>query len=558
MRRLKNTKILAAILSMALIFANTGVCTFADGDAEDTQSVQDSTDSGSEGGENRESSSVESNEGQNDEPDSNHGENIESGDSGSDNGSYSSGNSEGGNEDSSNNSSGEYVSPAAEGVEEITENTGSNTGNDSGGSQEDYSFGEITPGQEVSVDEEISTDLLTTQKYKNESHDSSEEIPESLEVVSYSVSVSDSVTFDKDGNASFSFTFKNGSNPVRIDTVDLFVYPSDSVISYDRDSRVVHEAGTEEYSFRSSSGYDINAGEERSYVVTVPADTVDQKGSGKTLSGVYSSEDIQLTANMSAITYDPSDYHELSKESGAFYLGSVQKTETVEAEDESEEEGETIFEELHADYRIRTVKYDGETHEMAFPRTIAEGRKVLYSTDSLEWSAIPPAYSDEGDYICYYRLVDEETSETYRSGCLRMKIRRKSEKSTDTEKTEENRVSVQNRSDERAELDEMLEKIGETETAGQNSKLEIFLESEGINNFVGASSEIHTSEIKREHTEQTFPAVWVWMMAIFFGISFVLYSVTNNIWTGLYKAFVLACAHVVIFFRHFRGTMISA
>ncbi len=562
MRRLKNTKILAAILSTALILSNTGVYTLADVDEEQTEEegAVDSVEEGTDGG------SVDESEGS-PEPDRNSSEDsVDTGsdDSGDDTASESSGDSSSG--DSSSGDSGssgdqigespdetadEYDSPAAEGVEEITDDTNQNSGSGSEGSQGEESFGEIVYEEEAVFDEEISEELLTTQtEKKKKSDDSTEEIPVSEETVSYSVNFTDSVSFDEDDNATFKFTVRAGSNPIRVDSVNLSMYPGDSDISYDPVSKEIKSHDEEGYSFESSTEDTVNTEEEKTYVVTIPAASKDRNGSGKTLSKALSEGDAAFSADIETIIFDTEDYSELGREAKSYFIGEY--TDTVDEDTEDTEEEQEVF---HADYRIRTVRYDGEAHEMVFPRKVMSGRKVLYSADLLEWTETPLSYTEEGDYECYYKMIDEETGDVCRSGSLRMKIRNTEEKSVRSEednKTEEN---------ERTELAGMFKEIGDTEvTTEHTSKLETFLDAEGVSNLSGAASRAYQSEISREHTSErtSFPAVWSWMMVFFMIISFAVFSVTHDIWAGLYKAFVWTCAYAIVLFNRFRKAMISA
>jgi len=591
MRRLKNTKILAGLLSVALIFSNAGVCTFADPDPEETDAEVDSNDGGPENaaidssdsgshdaeGSNgsADSSGSHDAEGSNGSADSSgtHDDNGESNgspdgesssssdseDDSDDNASEESGNSgDSGDQigDSPDDNHDVYDSPTAPGVGEITDDTEQSSGNDIAGSGSE-SFGEIVNGDEVTVDEEISEEFLATDTTKkSSSDDDTEEIPVSDEAadISYKVSVSDSVTVDELGNASFTFTVAGGSGPVRIDSVDLNLYPGDTDISYDSLSREMGTVENEGFSFRKEINEGLETGEEKSFTATIPFDTEDMGGSGETLSEVLSLGDTQISASVEATVFDSEDYHELGQESRTYYIGSYSKPE----EEGSDEDGEEP-EELHADYRIRTVKYDGDPHEMAFPRKVMEGRKVLYSTDSIEWTEVPFSYTEAGEYECYYKMIEESTGDVCRSGSLTMKIRNRSVRTGDEDEDEEEDDSVNTGETgssgdtldtDRTELPEMFKEMGDAEVMDHSSKLESYLDAEGVNNLSGSVSKAFESEISRSSRDSSsFPAVWVWMMVFFMFISFGIFSVTNNIWTGLYKAFVRACAYFIVFFR---------
>ena len=564
MRRLTNTKILAAILSTALIFANTGVYTLADveeqteeegavdsvaeGNADgsaDEAGGQDESDNSSGGGDTADTDS-------NDDSDTASDSSSDSNDGGSES-SGSLGDQIGESIDETVN---EYDSPAAEGVEEITDDTVRDSGNGSERSQGEESFGEVVYEEDVVFDEEISEELLTTQTdNKKKSDDSTEEIPVSAETVSYSVKFTDPVSFDEDNNATFTFTVRAGSNPVRLDSVNLTAYPGDSDISYNPDSKEIRSHETEGYSFESSTEDTINTEEEKSYTVTIPSGSKDRNGSGETLSQVLSDGATVLSADIGTIIFDPEDYSEVGRETKAYFIGDHAVTVDEDADDAEEEQEQEVF---HADYRIRTVKYDGEAHEMVFPRKVPEGRKVLYSEDLLEWSETPLSYTDEGEYECYYKLTDEETGDVCRSGSLRMKIRKKTEETVKAEKEKETEAA--DRENTRTELAGMFSELGDTEVTEHESKLETFLDAEGVSNLSGVASKAYQSEISRENTSEhtSFPAVWSWMMAFFMIISFAVFFVTHDIPALLYKSVVWACAYSIVFFDRFRKAFISA
>lgn len=555
MRRLKNPKILAAVLSAALIFANTGVYTLADVDeqteGEDTVVGQNESDSGSDGG------GVADTDSGSEYGDDAASESCDDSESSSD--SNSSGDQTGENSgDQTGENSGdtidEYDQAPTESTEEITSDTyqdGSQTE-----SQGEESFGEIEYGEDVVFDEEISEELLiaqTTQTTqtdnKKKSDDSTEEIPVSVETVPYSVQLKDSVSFDEVNNATFTFTVRAGSNPIRLDSVNLYVYPGDADIAYDPDSKEIRSHEADGYSFESPEEDTLNTGEEKNYTVTIPSDSKDKNGSDESLSQVLAEENTVLCADIGMILFNPEDYSELGRETKAYYIGE-HSVEVNEDTDNTEDE-QKVF---HVDYRIRTVRYDGEVHEMVFPRKVKEGRKVLYSGDLLEWTETPLAYSDEGEYECYYKLIDEDTGNVCRSGTLRMRIRKKTEKSIRTERN----INTEEAGEEsaRTELAGMFSEPGDTEVTDHESKLEAFLDAEGVSNLSGAASKAYQAEITRDHT--SFPAVWSWMMAFFMIISFAVFSVTNNIWTGLYKAIIRTCAYLIVFFDRFRKLFISA
>ena len=551
MRRLKNTKILAAILSTALILANTGVYTLADVDEQTEEGGADSVENGEGSVDESEAGAKSgSNSGSEDTTDTGSGNNDNSA-SESSSDSDSSTDQTGASPDETTD---EYDSPAAENVEEITDDTDQNSGNGSEGSQAEESFGELVCENDAVFDEEISEELLTTQTQtqtdnKKKSDDSTEEIPVSEETVSYSVKFTDPVTFDEDDNATFTFTVRSGSNPIKINSVNLGLYPGDSDISYDPVSREIESHDITGYNFKSSTEDIVNTEEEKTFTVTVPATAKDRNGSGETLSEALSEGDTVLSADIGMIIYDPEDYSEIGKETKSYFIGDHKET-VDEGSEDTEEEHKVI----HANYRIRTVKYDGEAHEMAFPRKVRSGRKILYSADLTEWTETPFSYTEEGKYECYYRMIDEETGDICRSGSLRMKIRKIAEKSV---KTEENETAEENETTEendRTELADMFKETGDTEVTGSASKLETFLDAEGVSNLSGIASKAYQSEITREHT--SFPAVWSWMMVFFMIISFAVFSVTHDIWAGLYKAVVRVCAYAIVVFRRFRKALV--
>ena len=568
MRRLTNTKILAAILSTALIFANTGVYTLADveeqteeecavdsaaeGNADgsaDEAGGQDESDNSGGGGDTADTDS-------NDDSDTESDSSSDSNDGGSESssGSESSGSSGDQIGESIDETANEYDSPAAEGVEEITDDTAQNSGNGSEGSQGEESFGEVVYEEDVVFDEEISEELLTTQTdNKKKSDDSTEEIPVSAETVSYSVKITDPVSFDEENNATFTFTVRAGSNPIRLDSVNLTAYPGDSDISYDPDSKEIRSHETDGYSFESSTEDTINTEEEKSYTVTISSESEERNGSGETLSQVLSEGDTVLSADIGTIIFDPEDYSEVGRETKAYFIGDHSVTVNEDADDTEEEQ--QVF---HADYRIRTVKYDGEAHEMVFPRKVTEGRKVLYSEDLLEWTETPLSYTDEGEYECYYKLTDEETGDVCRSGSLRMKIRKKAEETVKAEKEKDTEAA--DRENTRTELAGMFSELGDTEVTEHESKLETFLDAEGVSNLSGVASRAYQSEIIRENASEhtSFPAVWSWMMVFFMIISFAVFFVTHDVPAFLYKSVVWACAYSIVFFDRFRKGLISA
>ncbi|MCR4590012.1 MAG: hypothetical protein K5668_04270 [Lachnospiraceae bacterium] len=395
--------------------------------------------------------------------------------------------------------------------------------------------GNSDEGEDGEVRETVSPDEIASEIPDAETEDSDEA---SLETAVESVTQLTSVNIDDAYNISASFKITAGTSQIRLDDLRVALYSYESVPMYDPSTREI-QSGTEKYSFDTAKSDIVEPGSTGTFSVTIPATSVDSKGSGLTITDAITERRMHVAVGTATAVLD-SLGNVVTNESQNFYVGTLYDPGTDGV--------------AQKNYTLRAAKYDGGLHSLVYSRKLKADEKVLYSSDGKNWSDQPLSFKEIGTYTSYYMIVNSSTGSEVKWGTLTMQIKKGSVKA----KKKHRDVSYYYK--------KAAKNTAKTKVIVSNNKTK--KNASGTKTVV-VKKKIVKRKSRAPKTGDALPVIWFWFSILITGLGFIGISTVevpayaaagygsfgfggiDSYWSrrneyDLYRAFVRLCASAII------------
>ncbi len=217
-----------------------------------------------------------------------------------------------------------------------------------------------------------------------------------------------SVNIDGSYNITAAFKITAGSKQIRLKNLKASLYSFESTPAYDPVTREI-QTDSGKYSFNVAKSDIVEPGETDDFTVTIPSSAIDSKGSGLTITDAISEKRMHVTLGTATDVLDSLGNLEKS-EYQEYYIGTLYDPGSDGVRQKN--------------YTLKSAKYDGMSHSLVYSKKLKADEQVLYSSDGKNWSDVPLSYKEIGTYTSYYMIVNSSTGSEVKWGTLTMKIKK--------------------------------------------------------------------------------------------------------------------------------------